>query len=490
MKLKKLLSGLPVEIKGRADIQITGVCNHSKKVHPGALFIAKKGAHHDGTLYISDAKSFGAAAVVTDLYNPFITGLTQVVAKDIADIEAIIATRYYAEPSKKLSLVGITGTNGKTTTAYLIAHLLNADKGCGLITTIERAFQDYEHVSTLTTPDAIDTQKYLYEMQMLGAKKVVMEVTSHALAQNRVACVHFEVGVFTNLSVDHLDYHGSIDDYFEAKARLFCDPNIAAKHQVINLDDEWGKKLIKRTKASPITYAIENEGADLRAYDIKMQWGKTSLTLTYKGEEVAFQCPIMGEFNVYNILASVGVALSYGLSLEVVAKRLKTFKGVPGRMEWVKAHEPYQVCVDFAHTEQALEKTLQALSRVKKGRIITLFGCGGDRDKSKRAAMAKVAETFSDLVVITSDNVRSEDPDLILNAIEKGFSEKAHVVRKKHRKEAIAYAMGQAREDDIVLLAGRGHEAHLHTGSEIIPFSDKAVALELMRPMQEKGAGQ
>ena len=482
-----MLSGLSVDVKGKSDIDISGICNHSTTVSPGNLFVAKKGAKYDGTLYIGDAKSFGAVAVLTDLYNPFIKDIVQVITSDIASTEAVIAQRYYKHPSKQMVVMGITGTNGKTTTAYLARHLLNANNNVALLGTIEREFLDYQFSSKLTTPDSIDMQKYLHEIHSRGAQRVVMEVTSHALCQKRVSGVDFDVGVFTNLSVDHLDYHGSMQAYFEAKKSLFCDSKVAARKHVINIDDTWGKKLASMSQSEVLTYGIDSKEADLRASNIVVDSNRMRFQLAYNHKSVLCHCPIIGTFNVYNVLAAAAMALTEDLSLDSIADRLKTFAGVPGRMEWIRSTAPYCLCIDFAHTQEALKQTLISLSQIKKKRLITLFGCGGERDKSKRKAMAKIAEAFSDLIVITSDNARSEDPDVILNSIERGFSKKANFVRLKHRKEAIAFAMDKANEDDIILIAGRGHEQYLHLGGERVPFNDKQVVLDILREKKYTG---
>ncbi|PCI77789.1 UDP-N-acetylmuramoyl-L-alanyl-D-glutamate--2,6-diaminopimelate ligase [Candidatus Aerophobetes bacterium] len=487
VKLKKLLAGLPVEVKGRSDIDITGICNHSKRVSPGSLFIAKKGSDFDGTLYIGDAKKFGAVAVLTDLYNPFIKGIVQVVTSDITYVEAIMAQRYYSHPTSKMWVAGITGTNGKTTTTHIARHLLNEDNSAALIGTIERSFLDCSERSKLTTPDSIDVQKYLNDIFAKGAKSVVMEVTSHGLCQNRVAGIDFDVALFTNLSPDHLDYHGSMENYFKAKKTFFCSSKASAKKQVVNIDDPWGVRLVKECALEDVlTLAIDSGAADLRAVNIEMGLDGISFEMIYRGTSVQCHLPMLGKFNIYNALAASALALIKGMELDQIAQRLKSFGGIPGRMEWIKFAAPYHICVDFAHTEEALKQTLAALSQVKKKRIITLFGCGGDRDPSKRKTMAQVAEAFSDLVVITSDNARSEDPDLILDTIAKGFSTKASFVKMKQRKEAIAFAIDSAKAGDIILIAGRGHEQHLNIGGELLPFDDKQVALELLKQSKKR----
>lgn len=484
MKLKKLFAGLPIKVKGSSEVLITGISNHSKLVAPGNLFIAKKGDKDDGTLYISDAKAFGAVAILTDLYNPFIKGVVQVITDDVAKIEAMVAARYYGEPSKKMDVIGITGTNGKTTTAYITRHLLNKKCSTALIGTIERAFQDEATDSQLTTPGSIEVQKYLHEVQGKGAQVTVMEVTSHALTQHRVTGVDFDVAVFTNLSEEHLDYHKDMQSYFDAKKQLFTKSKASCYH-VINGDDPWGKKLIAISKAKNlITFGMQEEVA-IRASDVKGYLGKTTFNVHYNGACYPAEIAMTGLFNVYNACAALGVCLASGLSMQEATSRLKSFKGVSGRMQWLKAKTPYHICIDFGHTSDALEKTLKALNAVKTGRIITLFGCGGDRDPFKREKMAKVAEAFSDLVVITSDNARSEDPKAILEAIAKGFSKKEGFVKLEKRDEAIEFAIKQAKPGDIVLIAGRGHESHLHIGDKKIPFDDRQVALAFAEKHRE-----
>lgn len=474
MKLKLLFQELNVQIKGKRDIEITGVSAHSKQVAPGNLFIAKKGFNTDGQLFIDEAIQGGAIAILTDLYNPFINA-TQVITSDPKALEAEIAKRFYKNPSESLFLVAITGTNGKTTTSYLIRHLIEKEKSdCGLIGTIESLIGDHRFPSSLTTPDVITVNKYLSEMVRYGCKSAVMEVTSHALVQQRVENVVFDVAVFTNLSQDHLDYHKTIERYAEAKELLFKQLNDCAV-AVINLDDPYSAFMIKNSSAKVLSYAIEDTKADVVAKQIKLFPEGLRCIIQYMGQQELIEVPLIGRFNVYNCLAAIGVALVKGMTLKLIAKKIKTFKTVPGRLEKVNNPKRLHVYVDFAHTDKALENVLITLREFAKGKIITVFGCGGDRDKDKRPKMARSAEKYSDQIILTSDNPRSEDPFDIIEDMKQGLSKKEGFFVEVDRKKAIEKALLLANKEDVVLIAGRGHEQMQIFKDKVIPFSDKEV---------------
>lgn len=464
MKLKKLLKDLDVEIKGSKEVEVTGISSHSQFVAPGSLFIAKKGKTFDGNEFIPKAIETGAVAIVTDFYNPFLQGVTQVVTSDVTKLEALLAKRYYGTEKHPLFLVGITGTNGKTTTAYLIQRLIPS---FGLMGTIETVMGKQRFPATLTTADVVTNHKTLYEMAGQNLKGVVMEVTSHALDQNRVEEIPFDIGVFTNLSQDHLNYHVTMEAYLAAKLKLFD----KSKEKIYNRDDPAMKGMTGGT-----TFAIKCP-ADLHATNIICDLKGTTFDLHYQRKTTHLHTPLIGEYNVYNVLAALAVALKKGKRLTTLKKRLETFPGVPGRLERIENKRGIHLFVDFAHTPEALEKVLKTLHGLKTGKIISVFGCGGERDQDKRPKMGAVAEKYSDTLIITSDNPRGEDPDAICAATKKGV--KGPALIEVDRRVAIERALFMAQENDIVLIAGRGHEPFQKIKGRQIPFDDRLVVKEL-----------
>ena len=464
MKLKRLLKDLDVDVKGSREIEVTGLSSHSQFISPGSLFIAKRGGTFDGTEFIPKAIETGAVAVLTDFYNPFLHGIVQIVTPNVAKIEALLAKRYYGTENTPLFLIGITGTNGKTTTAYLIHHLLPK---CGLMGTIETIIGKQRFPAQLTTADVVTNHKILKEMAEEGLNAAVMETTSHALDQNRVEEVRFDVGVFTNFSQDHLDYHKSMDAYLKAKLKLFDQSKLA----IYNRDDLAVEKFDKG-----MTYAIDAD-ADLKAENISVSLEGTTFDLLYKNRVVKVSSPLIGQYNVYNVLAAFAVLLSKGESLASMKKKLMTFPGIPGRLERIENPQGIHLFVDFAHTPEALLKVLETLESVKRGKIITIFGCGGERDQGKRLLMAEAAEKYSDQVIVTSDNPRGEDPLEICNDIAKGLKQEAII--EVDRRSAIERGIFMAKENDTVLIAGRGHEPFQKIGGRRIPFDDRQVAYDI-----------
>lgn len=465
MKLKKLFKDLTVEIKGSKEIEISGVSSHSQFIAPGNLFIAKKGSHFDGAEFIAKAVETGAAAILTDIYNPFLQGVVQVITPHVNELEGLLAKRYYETAKLPLSLIGITGTNGKTTTSYLIQYLL---KDYGLMGTIETIIGKQRFPARLTTADVVTNHKTLREMSENGLKGAVMEVTSHALDQNRVEGIHFDIGIFLNLSQDHLDYHKTMDAYLAAKLKLIKQ----AKHIVYNKDDAAFEQIKKG-----FSFGIESE-ADLRAGKLQFSLDGTSFDLHYQGKSYPFRTKLVGRYNVYNCLAAIAAGILSGESLATLQKRLSTFPGVPGRLERIENERGLYLFVDFAHTPDALTQVLTTLHPLKKGKIITVFGCGGDRDAGKRPKMAQAVEEFSDHIIITSDNPRSEDPETICKQVAAGLTEKKPII-EVDRRTAIQRGISMAETGDIVLIAGRGHEPFQKIGNRLIPFDDRQVVREL-----------
>ncbi len=478
MKLKKLLKGISVkEVRGSKDVIITGLCANSKVVAPGNLFVAKKGRVDDGAQYIPEAISAGATAILTDIFDPSLRDVTQVIHPDISAIESMLAAHYYQFPSKDLFMVGITGTNGKTTTSFLIKYLLEQlSLSCGLIGTIEYVIGKQRYQATRTTPDVISNYKMLREMVLQGCKAAVMEVTSHALDQGRVQNIEYDVGIFTNLSLDHLDYHQTMDNYYLAKQKLFEHLG-CAKTAIINSDNRWHEKILQNCRSKILTYGLHSP-ATLRAKDIRLSSSGTHFSICYKGQEVECRCPLVGRFNVYNCLAAIAVGLTRGEPLEKLAQILSSFPPVPGRLEPVPNDLGLNIFVDFAHSDDALINVLECLQEIKKGKIITVFGCGGDRDHFKRPKMAKAAEEFSDFCIVTSDNPRSEDPQGICKEIIKGFS-KSNWIVEIDRREAIKKAIQMATVNDIILIAGKGHETYQVFAHKTVDFDDRKIAIQL-----------
>ena len=486
MKLKKLLKEIPVkDVKGSKEIEITGVCSNSKLVAPGNLFVARKGRAENGAYYIPEAIAAGAVAVLSDIYDPSLKNVTQIIDSAVGEKEALFAAHYYQFPSDELFMVGITGTNGKTTTSFLIKHLLDQFAGpCGVIGTIEYIIGEHHYQANRTTPDVTTNYKMLREMVMHDCQSAVMEVTSHALDQKRISFIDFDVAIFTNLSLDHLDYHKTMEEYCKAKNLLFrsLSPSLK-KHKkeklaVINVDDAWHHSMVEGCRVKKLTYGIENK-ADLQATEVVLTPRGTQFQLKYLDKSLECHTPLVGRFNVYNCLAAIAVGLAQQIPVEKVVKLLSTFPPVPGRLEVVPNALDLKIYVDFAHTDDALRNVFECLLEFKKGKIITVFGCGGDRDPTKRPKMAAVCARFSDINIVTSDNPRSEDPLEICQQVVKGFNNQQNYHIEVDRRLAIEAAINLATPDDIILIAGKGHETYQVFAHQTIEFDDRKVAQQI-----------
>lgn len=477
MKIKKLLKELPIrEVHGSKEVEITGVCSNSQSISPGNLFVAKKGHTVNGVQFIPDAIAAGAAAILTDMYDPTLP-ITQLVYPEVRNIEGLVASAYHGNPSRELFMVGVTGTNGKTTSSYMMKNLLDAVHlgPCGLIGTIEYILGKLRYQAVRTTPDVCSNQKMLREMCNQGCKSAVMEVTSHALVQNRVDSIDFDVAAFTNLTLDHLDYHGTMEEYCAAKNKLFRFKSL--KKAIVNQDSEWREKIVEGCSAEILTYGID-QPADLQVKEMKLTPSGTKITLHYKNETISTHWPFIGRFNAYNCLASVAVALSQNIPLEQIAETLPHVPPVPGRLEPVPNNLGLKIYVDYAHSDDALINVLKTLAEIKQKKMITIFGCGGDRDRFKRPKMAAASEAYSDLTIVTTDNPRGEDPNQIIQEIVKGFTQKSYLVEPDRRK-AIEKAIEIASPDDIILIAGKGHEPYQCFAHRTVEFDDRLVAAEL-----------
>ena len=481
--------------------EITRVEYDSRRVRPGAAFVAMRGGTTDGNRYIDAAIAQGAAAIVTDSAEAYAGLRREWPEMAAARVEhgrralAQLAAAVYGHPERKLKVSAVTGTNGKTTTVCLLEQLLrSAGRKCVLIGTIETRIGDEVRPSEHTTPEASDLYEILAEGVHAGATEVVMEMSSHALDQERVWGIPVDVAIFTNLTQDHLDYHGTMADYFEAKAKLFTGVGAAAPRvAVINLDDECFNLLRYRAKSSgssEMVYGTQHYGGVYQASSIVLEAGLTRFEFAIpSSEHVTIQSPLTGGVNVHNLLAAMCAALARGLTLDEIAATVPQLKPAPGRFEVVQGSREagFTVVVDYAHTDDAL-KNLISLARelvsANSGRVITLFGCGGDRDKSKRPKMGRAAGEGSDLVVLTSDNPRSEDPMAILDEALSGVRETTtECIVEPDRAVAIVMAIRAARPGDIVLLAGKGHEKVQILRDHTIPFDDVAVAQKILEEL-------
>ena len=459
------------------DVPITGLALSSRQVEPGALFFCVPGFRADGHDFAPEAVMRGAAALVCE--RPLGLGVPEVIVPAVRAAMGPVAARFHGDPTRELQVIGITGTNGKTTTAYLVRALLEAaGVPSGLLGTVTSVIGGREEPVERTTPEAIDLQRSFRRMVDSGDRACAVEVSSHALELGRADGIRFACRVFTNLSQDHLDFHPSMEDYFLAKRRLFEVAGGDPGTSVVNVDDEWGRRLAADVEGV-VTYAIERP-ADLRAHNLRFDPRGSSFRVeTSDGSaEVATRLP--GHFNVLNALAALGAVRALGVDLEVAARALAEAGRVPGRMEPVEEGQDFAVLVDYAHTPEALENVLPAARELCRGRLHVVFGAGGDRDRSKRALMGRVARALADRVVVTSDNPRSEDPQAIVEEVLVGTGE--DVERDVDRRRAIGRALAGADAGDVVVIAGKGHEQ----GQEFAdgrkePFDDVTVARELLR---------
>lgn len=481
MKLTQLLK--PWIKQGTKDCNITDIKNDSRQVHPGDLFIAYPGAASDGRMYIDKAVAAGAVAVAYDPYNfPSVIVLpatvTCVAIPQLATQLGAIAQRFYNNPGESLMISGVTGTNGKTTIAYQLAqaHQL-LGQNSAYIGTIGQGQVNELKLLDNTTPDALCLQKLLNHYKEDGIKQVCLEVSSHALSQHRVDGIDFKQAIFTNLTLDHLDYHGTMEAYGAAKALLFEKEHL--QWAIINQDDSYQRMMssVVKPHVRTLTYGLYQD-CDVKAVQWDIDINGTTLEVHSPWGQHHLHIKALGTFNIYNSLAIFSSLLASGYEPEQVTAVMSQLKAAPGRMEIV-VNSPY-VLVDYAHTPDALENVLMTLIPLKKGRLWVVFGCGGDRDKSKRPVMGKTASIHADKVVITSDNPRSENPQMIMDDIAQGIVNSTDVIKIINREEAIAHALKQAHQDDIILIAGKGHEAYQHIGGTKHVFSDQEVVKRLM----------
>ncbi|MFC1594002.1 UDP-N-acetylmuramoyl-L-alanyl-D-glutamate--2,6-diaminopimelate ligase [Candidatus Omnitrophota bacterium] len=484
MNVKELFPDIPIAIAARfPKVAIQGVSCDSRSIAKDHIFVAVKGNQLDGNRYIPQAIKRGARVIVRESKKgkrAFALS-NSILFCDVPDPRktiAHLAAQLNGFPSRKLKTVGITGTNGKTTVSYLIEAILQyAGFKTGLIGTINYRFGSKRRQSTNTTPGPEQVQAMLAAMVKKKTKYCLMEVSSHALDQQRVSDIDFHAGIFTNLTRDHLDYHKTMDGYFSAKVKLFKSLN-KKSWAVINHDDSFAQRLIRRTSARVVTFGLSK--ATVKADNIVVGRTGTSFDLITSNKRMQMQTRLIGHHNVYNILAAVSFCLIEGVDSDIIRDTVRRFKGAPGRLEAINCGQPFMVFVDYAHTDDALKNVLQSLRALPRKRIIVVFGCGGDRDTTKRPKMGSVATRLADFAIITNDNPRSEKPETIIKDIKKGITKTNYRVIYD-REAAIKRALSMAQNDDIVLVAGKGHENYQVLKSQSIPFDDRKVARRIIR---------
>lgn len=489
--LAELADQLGIE-QPEKSAQVTGITHDSRAVRPGDLYAALPGARLHGADFVTQAAGLGAVAVLTDptgAERAAATGLPVLVVDDPRARMGELATTIYGHPGRDLLQIGITGTSGKTTTAYLVEGGLKGVRSTGLIGTVETRIGDERIKSERTTPEATDLQALFAVMRERGVEAVAMEVSSHALVLGRVDGCVFDIGVFTNLSPEHMEFHSDMEDYFRAKAQLFTPKR--SRLGVVNLDDEYGRRLTKEATVPVVTYSAEGHpDADWRAEDVEV--GPMDSTFTVigpKGERIAARSPLAGPFNVANSLAAIVALAAAGLDPQTAADGVAAVPGVPGRLERVDAGQPYLAVVDYAHKTDAVESVLKALRKVTEGKVHVVLGCGGDRDRTKRGPMGAAVARLADTAVLTSDNPRSEDPLAILATMLEGAAsvpahERGEVQVFEDRAAAIAAAVARAQPGDTVLVAGKGHEQGQDIAGVVRPFDDRQVLREAIQKTQ------
>ncbi len=465
MNLKDILLSADV------DIEVSGISYNSKETKPGDVFVAVTGFKTDGHKYINNAVEKGAVCVVCER-RPEDTDIPYVLVENSRKALAEMSCNFYGNPTKKLKLIGVTGTNGKTTVTYLVKHILeeNGEK-VGLMGTNKNMIGDSDYHTERTTPESLEMQKFFADMVEKNCTYAVMEVSSHSLELHRVAGCDYAVGAFTNLTQDHLDFHGDMENYYNAKAKLFemCETG------VINADDPYGERLLKGALCNKISYGINN--GNLIAENVEY----TDKGVCFDCDNMRIDLNIPGVFSVYNALTAIGICKACGIDDRVIERALNNAKGVKGRAEIVECDKDFTILIDYAHTPDGLENILSSVRKFSKGRLVVVFGCGGDRDKTKRPKMGRVAGRIADFCVVTSDNPRTEEPDAIIRDILDGMDDAmADYVVIENRRDAIEYAIKHARTDDVIVLAGKGHEDYQILKDKTIHFDEREIIQEIL----------
>lgn len=473
--MEKIFGGIEYIIlnNGNENIKYNEINYDSRKIKENDIFTALEGFTVDGHNFIEKAIENGAKMVIVskdvEIKNKEITYIK---VENLRNKLGKIASNFYDNPQKKLNIIGVTGTNGKTTTTYIIEHILGSASRLG---TIEYKIGNEVMEAPNTTPESLDIIKMCKKTIEYGIKNIVMEVSSHALELGRVNMLRYDAAIFTNLTQDHLDFHKNMENYYNAKKKLFLLLK-EGKKSIVNIDDEWGNILYNEKPCDIISYGIEKE-ADIKGSIKKYTNHNMLIEISYKNKKYETEIDLMGKFNLYNIMGAVGAMISLGYDIDYIMDKLKTVPKVPGRFETINKGQNFMAVVDYAHTDDGLINILQALQEIKQNRIITVFGAGGDRDKTKRPKMAKAASRYSDFVIVTSDNPRTENPENILNDVLQGLYE-IDFEKEKYkaildREEAIKYAVSMMKKDDILLVAGKGHETYQIIGKEKIHFDDR-----------------
>lgn len=480
-----------ISLDGPVDNSFDSLAYHSGRVRPGGLFAALPGSRDNGARYIADALESGARVILAPIdqksnLKSFREDITVIRVEDVRLGFALVSDAFFGEPSARLTVIGLTGTNGKTTLTYLIESMaLSAGMKCGVIGTIDYRIGSKSVKAERTTPEASDLQEILHGMVEEGAEMVVMEVSSHALHQKRVDGTRFDFGLFTNLSLEHLDYHGDMETYYQAKRRLFVDWDLKAS--IINLDDPWGRRLASETGGEVITYG-HHADCHIRQKEVKHTRDGIELVLDVPGGVLDVVSPLVGKYNVQNLVAAAAVGWRLGFPREAIRQGLSMVREIPGRFQKISEEGCPLVIVDYAHTPDALLKLVESAREITAGKLRLVFGCGGDRDRQKRPLMGMVAAENADMTVITSDNPRSEDPDKIIEAVLEGYlkvRENGYTVIPD-RREAISTAISGAGVDDVVVIAGKGHEDYQLFSDRKIHFDDRVVAREVLEGMKRK----
>lgn len=492
MILRKLLKNVEiVKFKGDDELEVSGVSFDSNKVKENFLFIALKGENTDGHDYIDSAVKNGAKALIVETTQHFYNKDVSVAeVKDSRSALAIVAANFFNHPTQDLTLVGITGTNGKTTITYLLESIWKEQgKKSGIIGTIDYRYGENIKQSSMTTPESLDLMGMFREMKDSGVETVAMEVSSHAIDKDRVNQCQFDAAVFTNLTQDHLDYHQSMENYYDVKKRLFTELLINSrkgeKFSIINIDDPYGARLAEEISGNVVSYSISNTSSTVYAKTSDITDAGINATINTPHGDVNINSTFFGEHNLSNILAAVAAASSLGSSNDSIERGINNLSAVPGRLEAIPNSLGFNVLVDYAHTPDALKNVLMAAKPLTKGNLILVFGCGGDRDNAKRPLMGKIGIELSDLLIVTSDNPRTEDPEIILDHIDEGIKQAGLQDKTYHRIAdralAIEQAIKAAKKNDTVLIAGKGHEDYQIIGTTKYPFDDREIAREVLK---------
>ena len=504
MRLPPLMKEIEtLGITGDPDGEVRSICYHSRQCEKDSLFVAIPGLKTDGHEFIDDALARGARFIIHERDFAPPAGVTAIRVRDSRQVLGRLGRNFFGHPSASLCLIAVVGTNGKTTVAYLLEAILRAaGHSVGILGTVNYRYGEKRFPAPNTTPESFEMQRIFREMADHGVTHVVAEVSSHAIDLRRVDDCAFDLGIFTNLTQDHLDYHRTMENYFQAKSRFFTEVLPGGKknnprRMILNGDDPWGQRIIREVAGGRLTYGLENP-CDVTATPFRLSLGGIDANIRLEAIQFDIASPLMGKFNLYNILAAAAAAWAIAIPKEAIRNGISGLSQIPGRLEKVSAAGQPAVFVDYAHTDDALRRVLQNLSAFRTERIITVFGCGGDRDRGKRPLMGEAATAYSDLTIVTSDNPRTEDPLEIIREIETGirapkFSDIAELERHPRqrgylvlpdRREAIAAAIGLSGTADIVLIAGKGHEDYQIVGSRKVPFDDRAIAREKLKLRQ------